>query len=166
MGAIFKDKELGTRELVELRDRYPWWCGVHIAASELGVPTKDCYLLASRLRSRRLPAASLLKEIRPEEFERSEMLGLIGAFIHSGDHHKIVVKEGTTEESLAVESEDEMEEEEDFVSEELAEIYAKQQLFDQAIAIYQKLSLQNPQKSIYFAELIEQLNAQKRLTEK
>ena len=166
MGAIFKDKELGTRELVELRDRYPWWCGIHIAASELGVPTKDSYLLASRLRSRRLPAASLLKEIRPEEFERSEMLGLIDAFIHSGDHHKIVVKEGTTEESLAVESEDEMEEEEDFVSEELAEIYAKQQLFDQAIAIYQKLSLQNPQKSIYFAELIEQLNAQKRLTEK
>ena len=94
------------------------------------------------------------------------MLGLIDAFIHSGDHHKIVVKEGTTEESLAVESEDEMEEEEDFVSEELAEIYAKQQLFDQAIAIYQKLSLQNTQKSIYFAELIEQLNAQKRLTEK
>ena len=166
MGAIFKDKELGTRELVELRDRYPWWCGIHIAASELGVPTKDCYLLASRLRSRRIPADALLKEIRPEEFERSEMLGLIDAFIHSGDHHKIVVQEGTTEESLAVESEDEMEEEEDFVSEELAEIYAKQQLFDQAIAIYQKLSLQNPQKSIYFAELIEQLNAQKRLTEK
>lgn len=166
MGAIFKDKELGTRELVELRDRYPWWCGIHIAVSELGVPTKDSYLLASRLRSRRRPADSLLKEIRPEEFERSEMLGLIDAFIHSGDHHKIVVKEGTTEESLAVESEDEMEEEEDFVSEELAEIYAKQQLFDQAIAIYQKLSLQNPQKSIYFAELIEQLNAQKRLTEK
>jgi hypothetical protein len=166
MGAIFKDKELGTRELVELRERYPWWCGVHIASSELGVPTKESYLLASRLRSRRQPADSLLKEIRPEEFERSEMLGLIDAFIHSGDHHKIVVSEATTEESLAIDNNDEMEDEEDFVSEELAEIYAKQQLFDQAIAIYQKLSLQNTQKSIYFAELIEQLNAQKRLTEK
>ena len=166
MGAIFKDKELGTRELVELRDRYPWWCGVHIAASELGVPTKDSYLLASRLRSRRIPATSLLKEIRPEEFERSEMLGLIDAFIHSGDHHKIVVQEATTEESLAKGNEAEMEDDDDFISEELAEIYTKQQLFDQAIAIYQKLSLQNTQKSIYFAELIEQLNAQKRLTEK
>ena len=166
MGAIFKDKELGTRELVELRERYPWWCGVHIAASELGVPTKESHLLASRLRSRRIPAASLLKEIRPEEFERSEMLGLIDAFIHSGDHPKIVVSEATTEESLAKGNEDEMEDDDDFISEELAEIYTKQQLFDQAIAIYQKLSLQNTQKSIYFAELIEQLNAQKRLTEK
>ena len=34
---------------------------------------------------------------------------------------------------------------------------AKQGLFDEAIAIYRKLSLQDLQKSIYFAELIGQL---------
>ncbi len=166
MATIFKDKEPDARELVRLRERYLWWSAIHMEASAVGVPTKESYMTASRLRSRRQPADSLLKEIRPEEFERSEMLGLIDAFIHSGDHHKIVVNESTTEESLATHSEIEMEDEEEFVSEELAEIYAKQQLFDQAIAIYQKLSLQIPQKSIYFAELIEQLNAQKRLNEK
>ena len=166
MGAIFKERERGTKEVVELRGKYPWWGALHSVAAELGVPTKESHLLPSRLRLRRRPTESLLKEVRPEEFERSEMLGLIDAFIHSGDHHKIVVNEATTEESLAIDNEENLEDEEDFVSEELAEIYAKQQLFDQAIAIYQKLSLQNTQKSIYFAELIEQLNAQKRLTEK
>ena len=166
---IIKDRDLGLREAADLRERFPWWSAAHIVASEQGAPTKESYLLPARGRLRRLPATSLLKEVRAEEFQRSEMLGIIDAFIHSGDHHKIVIDEATTEESLAKVNEPGEQEdvdEEEFLSEELAEIYAKQHLFDQAIEIYQKLSLQIPQKSIYFAELIEQLNAQKRLTEK
>ena len=166
MGAFFKHKAPNAKEAAELCGQFPWWSAAHIAASELGVPTKESHLLPTRLRKQRLPNTSLLKEIRPEEFERSEMLGLIDAFIHSGDHHKIVVEESTTEESLTNTFGGECEDDEEFLSEDLAEIYAKQGLFDQAIAIYQKLSLQIPQKSIYFAELIEQLYAQKRLTEK
>ncbi|MBR4851217.1 MAG: hypothetical protein IKU97_04070 [Tidjanibacter sp.] len=166
MGTFFKDKSPNTKEVAELCGQFPWWSAAHVAASELGVPTKESHLLPTRLRSRRLPSASLLKEIRPEEFERSEMLGLIDAFIHSGDHHKIVIEESTTEDSLTTSFNSAEEDEEEFLSEDLAEIYAKQGLFEQAIEIYQKLSLQIPQKSIYFAELIEQLNAQKRLTEK
>ena len=84
-------------------------------------------------------------------------LSLIDDFIGSGDHHRIVIGEQTGEESMAhFGGEDD--DDEEFVSEELAEIYAKQGLFDEAIAIYRKLSLQNSQKSIYFAELIGQLN--------
>ena len=84
-------------------------------------------------------------------------LSLIDDFIGSGDHHRIVIGEQTGEESMAhFGGEDD--DDEEFVSEELAEIYAKQGLFDEAIAIYRKLSLQNSQKSIYFAELIGQLS--------
>ena len=46
----------------------------------------------------------------------------------------------------------------EFVSEQLAEIYAQQGLFDQAKETYRKLSLLYPKKSIYFAELIEKLD--------
>ena len=45
----------------------------------------------------------------------------------------------------------------DLVSETLAEIYTGQMLFDKAIDTYKKLSLKFPEKSAYFAELIDNL---------
>ncbi|HHH53682.1 MAG TPA: hypothetical protein ENK91_08500 [Bacteroidetes bacterium] len=43
------------------------------------------------------------------------------------------------------------------VSEELAKIYLKQGLKKQAIEMYRKLILQNPEKSVYFAEILNKL---------
>jgi Fe-S cluster biosynthesis and repair protein YggX len=51
----------------------------------------------------------------------------------------------------------------DIVSETLAEIWARQQQYQTAILIYQKLSLLNPNKSAYFAQKIKELQL---LTEK
>lgn len=45
----------------------------------------------------------------------------------------------------------------DFVTETLAEIHVKQNNYLKAIKIYKKLSLLNPEKSNYFAELIKNL---------
>jgi len=71
---------------------------------------------------------------------------------------RIVAEEGEPEGDLRLEAD--LSEEDEVVSEELAEIYLAQGLKEEAKAIYRKLSLLNPEKSIYFAELIAKLEKQ------
>ncbi len=57
------------------------------------------------------------------------------------------------EEQAAIEPQDEP----DFCTETLAKIYLEQGYREQAIDIYSKLSLRYPEKSVYFASLIEEI---------
>src|SRR5664279_1825954 len=50
-------------------------------------------------------------------------------------------------------------EERDILTESMAEVLAKQGMYENAIALYQKLSLIYPPKSAYFASRIEQIKA-------
>ena len=49
----------------------------------------------------------------------------------------------------------------DFYTETLARIYVEQEYYDKAKEIYSKLSLRYPEKSVYFAALIEKLDNNK-----
>ena len=62
------------------------------------------------------------------------------------------LSEGEPEEEVVLQPE--LDDDDEVVTEELAEIYLAQGLRDKSVAIYRKLSLRNPEKSVYFAELI------------
>ena len=65
---------------------------------------------------------------------------------------RIVAEEGEPETEVTTVAA--LDDDDELVSAELAEIYLSQGLRERAVAIYRKLSLLNPEKSIYFAELI------------
>ncbi len=85
---------------------------------------------------------------------------IIDKFLHL-DNYRIVADENEAcnlDDEIMTEAD--FSDEDDLVSEELAEVYLSQGLKSEAIAIYRKLSLLNPKKSIYFAKLIEQIEKQ------
>ena len=81
---------------------------------------------------------------------------IIDKFLRS-DSHRIVAEEGEVTQEIVVEAA--FDDEDDMVSEELAEIYLAQGLKDMAKETYRKLSLLNPEKSIYFAEIISKIES-------
>ena len=73
----------------------------------------------------------------------------------STDNLRIVAEEGEADGDIVTEAA--FDDDDDLASEELAEIYLSQGLKDMAKETYRKLSLLNPEKSVYFAELIAKI---------
>ena len=123
-------------ELNELLARNPWYEAARELKSKIENPLSDCYAVD----------VERLAEVSEGE--------IISRFLRKEDY-RIVAEEGDVEGDVTTEAE--IDEEDDLVSEELAEIYLAQGLRSEAIEIYRKLSLLNSEKSIYFAEKIENI---------
>ena len=95
-----------------------------------------------------------LQKIDIELLTKITSSDIIDRFLRA-ETHRIVAEEGEVESEIVTEAE--LQDEDDMVSEELAEVYLAQGLKDMAIETYRKLSLLNPEKSIYFAELISKI---------
>ena len=81
---------------------------------------------------------------------------IIERFLRKNDY-RIVAEEGEVEQEIVTSAD--IDDEEDMVSEELAEVYLAQGLKDMAKETYRKLSLLNPEKSVYFAEIISKIDS-------
>ena len=97
-----------------------------------------------------------MQSIDIERLTRVTSEDIIDRFLRV-EPRRIVAEEGEVESDIVTEAD--IAEEEDFVSEELAEVYLKQGLNDMARETYRKLSLLNPEKSVYFAEIIAKIDS-------
>ena len=127
--------------------KYPW-CTLLRAVEDNHTP------LQSLLASSRGVSALELADIDVDSLATVTSGQLIDRFLKM-DNYRIVAEAGDDAEEITTEAN--FDDEDDLVSEELAEIYALQGLKMQAIEIYRKLSLLNPKKSAYFADQIEKL---------
>ena len=127
-------------ELDALAARYEWFAPVRIARE---IVTGICD-----------PRLAVTAPWRAQSSLRLSSDDIIDRFLQEDDL-RIVAADGEPEEEVRTAAE--LDDDDEVVSEELAEIYLAQGLCDKAIAIYRKLSLLNPEKSVYFAELIGKL---------
>ncbi len=145
------DGSLTDGQLRELLAAYPWLRPLQQLALRRGIEVPP---LATLIDPWRAEATFARPEIDASVLLRLTVDDLIDRFLGE-EELRIVAEEGEPEGEVRVTAE--LNDDEQLVSEPLAAIYAAQGLRDEAIAIYRKLSLLNPEKSIYFAELIDRL---------
>ena len=121
-----------SQQLDALLERYPWFSAARVLRAD----------------------EPLRYDIDVEKIAEESEGEIISRFLRKGDY-RIVAEEGDFEGNIQTEAL--LDDEDDMVSEELAEIYLAQGLKMQAIEIFRKLSLLNTEKSVYFAEKIEKI---------
>lgn len=130
----------------------PWFIPGRIL---LGIVTGEEDPRAALMAPWRAESSLRMPAVDVSALDRLSSDEIIDRFLQE-DNLRIIAREGEPEEEVQISPE--LEDDDEVVSEELAEIYLAQGLRDRAAAIYRKLSLLNPEKSVYFAELIGKID--------
>lgn len=157
MGKIFQKKSEAENDVLTIdgesleqlfhTERWSENAGNSISSNTSGDDLVSRLCVQPELAAQRINIESLTK-ITSED--------IIDKFLRT-ENLRIVAEEGEVTQEIVTEAA--LDEEEDMVSEELAEIYLAQGLKDMAKETYRKLSLLNPEKSIYFAEIISKIDS-------
>lgn len=140
-----------TADAEALTARYPWFLPARVVRANVSGESDPRLSVMAPWRAE----SSLSRPaIDAGELTRLTSEEIIDRFLCEEDL-RIVAEEGEPEEEVTTEAA--LDEDDELVSEDLAGIYLAQGLRDRAIAIYRKLSLLNPEKSVYFAELIDKI---------
>ena len=153
--------EMSAGELNELTGRYEWFSLARIVREHItgeSDPLLPLIMAGRSVSSLKRAKIDLSKLLNREPAAKSESADeIIDRFLQCGDYKIVAGDSGQPDVSEEVLTEAEFSEEDDLVSEELAEIYLSQGLKSEALAIYRRLSLRNTEKSVYFAEIIDKI---------
>ena len=148
---------LDSDRLTATIEQYPWWGTARI---ELAKRAMDSQTLDSKSRVITLLHPASLAKYQAIDIDKLTHLStddIIDRFLKL-DNYRITAEDGVADD-LTTQNIEIEEGEEEYISEELAEIYLNQGLYEEAIDTYRKLSLLNSEKSIYFAELIAKIES-------
>ncbi len=174
-------KDMALEDLAGAINLYPWFAGARLELCrrmwEMGADTwgeeeysaQALYLpdRSAILRLRREPASYTDSEIEPPvTVEEPQVYVVGGDYFSRAQYEKVKQSSDNVFSRMAVKIREEKAfeearkepEPEDFATETLAKIYADQDRPEEARRIYSRLILEFPEKSAYFASLIEKLD--------
>lgn len=148
-----RDREVVVAELDALIARHEWFTAARIIRSLVSGEADEALDLPLHARG---VSSLALTAVDPTTLTAMTDDDIIERFLKVGDY-RIVAEQGDADAAPDVALSAVSEADDEYVSEDLAEIYLSQGLYEQAIAIYRQLSLQNSEKSVYFAEIISKI---------
>ena len=130
----------------------------HLPASEASFSANDARSFSEWLSVLRYQPASEVTKAKPKQAHEGKKMDLIDSFLKKNASHRIRAVAGDNEPTGNVDiSVKSVQEHDDLLTETLANIYIKQKHFLKAIDIFNRLRLKYPEKNIYFARRIKEL---------